>query len=368
MAFDAAAEATATRNLISHTHEQADAAIARLSDQATKWTISALSAVANLSLASLSTATGTKPALTTLTLPTFTAADFTALAAPALPSAPSVAAGTSSMWSETFWTNLKSKLTAFTDNITGADDIDTVVTKLTADTTKMQVALYAKDYERKTQTLRDLYSGAEASTGAAGFSFPNSMTTALKLDAQQKFQFDLTQTSRELVTTIFDWAKSNYQFSLQQGVAAHGSDVEFNIRYLGVTLEAYTANVNALLDKYKAEVSTAISKAEIKVKEHLTLFTAELDKQRTLKEIQLKDAGFDLDVAKVNADITAEDLKIKLDDFKARVSSFLETAKTNLADRDANIKNQITAASAAASAAAALASTAGTLTVNTNGG
>ena len=367
MAYDAASEALATRNLIDHTHSQADAAIARLTDQATKWTINALSAVTNLTLGNLSAAAGTKPVLTTLTLPTYVAADFTGISAPALPSAPSLAAGTSAMWSETFWTNLKTKLSAFTDNITGSDDIDSVVVKLTSDTDKLQVALYAKEYERRTQTLRDLYSGADASSGAAGFSYPNSMTTALKLDAQQKFQFDMSQTSRDLVATIFDWAKSNYQFSIQQGVAAHGADVDFNIRYLGATLEAYSTNVNALLDKYKAELAGAVSKAETKVREYLTQFTAELDKQRALKEIQLKDADFDLAVAKVNADIAAEDMKIKLDDFKARVSNFLETAKTNLADRDANVKNQVTAASAAASAAAALASTAGTLTVNTNG-
>lgn len=366
-AFDAAAEATATRAVVDQMVTQANAAIARLTATATSWTYTALSAVNAVSLDALTPATGTKPALTTLTLPTYVAADFTALVAPTLPSAPSLTGGTSAMWSETFWSNLKTKLTLFTDSITGADDIDSAIDRLSSDTTKLQSALYAKEYERKTQTLRDLYSAADAATGAAGFSHPNSMSTALKLDAQQKFQFDLAQTSRDLIVGIFDWAKTNYQFSIQQGIAAHGADVEFNVRYLDTTIKAYSTTVNALIEKYQADVAAMVSKSEIKVKEFLAQFDGELAKQRALKEIQLKDAAFDLDVAKLNADIASDEMKLQIEDFKARVANFLETAKVNLEDRDANIKNQIAASTAAATAALALASGASTITLNTGG-
>ena len=366
--FDAAAEATATRAVVSHMEDLADAAIARLTDAATKWTISSLTAVANLTLSSLSAAAGTKPALTSLTLPTYTPADFTGIVAPALPATPSLAGATTSMWNEAFWTNLKSKLTAFTDTITGSDDIDSAVNKLTGNLTRMESALFRRGLAHKQQILRDLYSAADASTGAAGFTYPNSMTTALRLDAQQKYQFGLDELSDSIVTNIFEWAKSNYQFSIQQGVAAHGSDIEFNVRYLSVTVEVYTATTNALLKKYEFDISAAVSKSELAVKEFLAEFNGELEKHRTLKEIQLKDAGFDVEVAKVNAAILGEDMKIKLDDFKARVGSFLETAKVNLEDRNENVKNQITASTAAATAALALASGASTITLNTGGG
>jgi len=366
-AFNAEEEAAATRAVVAGMVTQANAAIARLTDTATHWTYTALSAVSNLSLTDLTTASGTKPALLTLTLPTYTPVNVAAVAAPALPSAPSLAGGTTAMWNETFWTGLKSKLTLFTDSITGSDDIDSAVNRLTSEQDRMTSALYAKEYERKTQTLRDLYSAADAATGAAGFTYPNSMTTAIRLDAQQKYQFDLSETSRTLITHIFEWAKSNYQFSIDKTISAHGSDVEFNVRYLDTTIKAYSETVNSLLGKYREDVAVAVANADVKIREFLAQFNGELEKQKTLMDVQLRQAGFDVEVAKANALISGENLKIKLEDFKARVSSFLETAKVNLADRDANVKNQVTASQAAAQAALALASGASTITLNTGG-
>lgn len=365
--FDAAVEAAATRAVVAGMVTQANAAIARLTDAATKWNITALTAVTNLTLSSLTAAAGTKPALATLTLPTYVAADFAALVAPALPSTPTLDGATAPMWSETFWANLKTRLTTFTDSIVNADDVDTAVTKLAGEQTRMESALFYRDYERKSQALRDLYSAADASTGAAGFSYPNSMTVALKLDAQQKFQFDLSETSRTLITHIFDWAKSNYQFSLQQGISAHNADADFNLRYLDASIKVYTATLDGLIKKYQADVAAAISKAELKLQEYTAQLNSELEKTFRLKELQLKEAGFDVELAKINAGIAADNIKLQIEDYKARVGNFLDTAKLNLEDRDANVKNQISASTAAAQAALALAAGASTITLNTGG-
>ena len=351
---------------VDHLQDAADAAIARLTDQATTWTMTTLSAVANLSIAAVATADGTKPSLVVPTLPTLSAATFDAFA-PSLPAAPTLSGATTAMWSETFWTNLKGKLSAFTDTILGSDDIDVVVTKLTVETSKMQVALYARDYERRTQVLRDLYSAADATTGAAGFTYPNSMTSALKLDAQQKFQFDMSQTARDLITTIFDWAKSNWQFSAQQQVAAHNADVDFNTRYLGVTVQVYQAQVAALVDKYKAEVAAEVAEASARIAEYTAKVNTELDKHRVTNEIRIKEAGFDLEVDKVNAQIALDEVKNRIDDFKARVGNFLDTARANMEILDSNAKNRIEAAKAAAQATASMATAAANITVNTAG-
>jgi len=365
--YDALTAAADTKAFITHAQSKGDEAIARLTTSATSWTVTALNAVTALSLGSLSAASGTKPSLLTLSLPTYTAADISGLASPTLPTAPSLAGGTAPMWSEAFWSDLKTRIGQVMTNVTGSDDVDTLVTKLTIEQDKMSVALYAKEYERKTQTLRDLYSAAQGATGAKGFSFPNSMTTALQMDAQQKFQFDMSDISRTIITHVFEWAKSNLQFSMQQGISAHNSDTEFNTRYLETTARVYTATVGALVEKYRADVTMAVAKAELKLKEFVEQVNTELGKQRQLEEIRIKEAGFDLEVAKTNADIAAKDITLKLDDFKARVSNFLETAKVNLADRDANVKNQITASTAAATATIALASGASTIMVNTAG-
>jgi hypothetical protein len=365
--FNAATEADATRAYVTQVQTQANAAIARLTDSATKWTYSALSAVTNLTLADLPTADGTKPVTLTLSLPAYTPAVFTGLVTPNLPQAPTSTGATTPMWSETFWTNLKSKLSLFTDSITGSDDIDAAINRLSSETDRMQSALYAKDYERKTQTLRDLYSAAEAGTGAAGFTHPNCMTTALKMVAQQTHQFDLSEVSRTLIAGIFDWAKSNYQFSIQQSIAAHGADIDFNIRYLNTLAEVYSTTVTALLDKYRTDVQAMVAQAELRIKEYAAQYENELTKQKTLYDIRLKEATFDLEVDKANAAIKGEEQKLEIEDFKARVANFLETAKQNLEDRDLNIKNQIQASSAAANAALALAAGASTITLNTGG-
>ena len=381
--FDASSAFTATNGFVTHMQSQADTAISRLTAGATLWTgsagsITTLTATSNLAvtaggssiaagLISPTAAAGTKPALLTLTLPTYTAAHFSALVAPTLPSTVSLSGALAPMWNETFWSNLKSELAAFTSAITSSTSVDAAVALLTSEQTQMESALFYRDYERKSQTLRDLYSAADVSTGARGFSYPTSMTTALKLDAQQKYQFDLSETSRTLVTHIFEWAKSNYQFTIQQGISAHNSDTEFNLRYLDTTLKVYTSTVNALIEQYKVNVDAAVAEAGLQLKAFVDQVNVVVETQRALEDIRIKEASFDLSVAKINADATLEWDKTQIADFQARVNSFLETAKENLDAMDRNTKNQIAAAAAAATAAAAMAAGASTITLNTAG-
>jgi len=149
----------------------------------------------------------------------------------AIPSAVSTAGLTTSVWSESFWTNVKSELGTYVTSILGASDIDAALTLLTNDTTKMQNAMYAVDLQRKQQVLRDLYSASASNTASLGFLYPNMMTIAMQLDAQQKYQFDLSQVARDLIKTLTEWAKVNYQFTLDKSISAHQVDTDFNIRY-----------------------------------------------------------------------------------------------------------------------------------------
>jgi hypothetical protein len=366
--FNAETQATLTNGYVTAMQTLAEQAIDTLTAEALTWTYAAIASTPDPAvITALAAADGTKPALGPLTLPAFTPAVFTSLEAPVLPAAPSVAGGTTQMWSETFWTNLKSKLTAFTDDITGADDIEAAITKLTSDTTQMQSAMFAKTYEHHAQTLRDEYSAADSSTGARGFTYPNSMTTAERLNAQQKFRFALSQNARDLVEKLFDWARNGYQFAIQQSIAAHGADVEFNVRYLDTTVKVYTATVNSQIEKFEAEVRSVIGQAGSRVQEYAALASAEIDKLRELNDIRLREATFDLAVDKTNADIDAEDMRIQIADFQARVNNFFETVRADLESRDRNVKNRINAAQASAQAAVAMAGGASTITLNTTG-
>jgi hypothetical protein len=167
---------------------------------------------------------------------------------------------TTPKWTNSYWTTLKTLLTDFTGDITGSDDVDSVVTKLTDETTQMQVALYAAEVERKQQALRDAISAANSSTGARGFTFPTSMTTALHLKAQQDYMFGLSQASRDLVKLIFEWAKNNYQFSVGEQVKASSADMEFNIKYAETLLKQYVEETQSIISKYKAELEGIIAK------------------------------------------------------------------------------------------------------------
>jgi len=185
------------------------------------------------------------------------------------PVAPSTVGLTTSLWSETFWTNVKSELGTYVNSILGADDIDAALIVLTNDTTKMQNAMYAADLERKQQALRDLISAANSNTGSAGFLFPNMMTTALHLDAQQKYQFDLSQVSRDLIKIITEWAKTNYQFTLDKSISAHQLDIDFNMRYMDALIKVYEATLSKIFQEAKMKLEYAISKVDEGIKTYL---------------------------------------------------------------------------------------------------
>ena len=262
----------------------------------------------------------------------------------ALPSAPAVDGYTTPIWNDTFWTNLKSLLTTFTSNITSGDDVDTVVTKLTGETTKLQVALYAADRERKQQALRDAHSAANSAVGARGFTYPNSMTTALKLAAQQQYTFDLSQASRDLVKQIFEWAKSNYQFTVERQISAHSADVDFNIRYADILVRVYSEKVRSILEEYRNKVAGEISKAEQKIKEYtlrldVTRVNAaihESDDRIKLAKLEgkIKEYAQRLEVVRVNAAIDESDDRIKLAKLEAKLKEYaqqLEVVRVNAA-------------------------------------
>jgi len=264
----AAQIADSTAAFITDAQATANSAIADLQLAAAAWssvTWNALSPTALNSYAAFADADATiKSALAA-----FDAA-LDLIVVPTIGDAPDLSSYTAAKWNDSTWTTHKAVIAAFISDITSADDLDTAVTKLTSDTTKLQNAMYAKDYERRTQVLRDLHSAADASTGAAGFTYPNSMTTALKLDAQQKFQFDMSQTARDLVTLMFNWAKDVGQFAIKEGTAAHNADVDFNIRYAEALVQVYDSTVKNVLAEFRATFERKTTQFDQAVKSYMT--------------------------------------------------------------------------------------------------
>lgn len=261
-----------------------------------------------------------------------------------LPAAPEIEGYNGPVWNDTFWTDLKNLLATFTANITGSDDVDTLVTKLSSETGKLQVALYAADRERKQQTLRDSFGAANAGTGARGFTYPNSMTVGLKLSAQQAYIFDLSQVSRDLIKQVFEWAKNNYQFAIQNQIAAHNADADFNLRYADVMVRVYGEQVRNVLQEYRDLVAVEMSKAEQSIKNYtLRLDVAKANAaiqesgDRTLLaklDARLKSYSQRLEIIKTNAGIDEADDRTKLAKLDSRLKGYaqrLEVVRTNAA-------------------------------------
>jgi len=312
---------------ISAMQSAAGTAVTNLNTYASSWTNTTISAI------SPAVTLGTYPTGEVALLPTYTPIDFTPVTIPTLPDAPSLTGGTTPLWNETYWSNLKTLITNFTGSVTSSTNLDTVITNLTTDQGKLNTAMYAADLERKQQALRDAYSAANSATGAKGFTFPNSMSNALKMDAQQKFQFDLSQTARDLIKGIFEWAKSNWQFTISQGVSAHNSDAEFNTRYLSAITQAYANTLNGLLSIYKTETDVLMLQVDTKVKEY----------------------NFYLEKIKVKAEIVNIEDKAKLAKFAEDIKNAATAAEITLKANHDNAANKIAAGTAIMQGASSIA-------------
>lgn len=357
----AAGLADSTVEYITAMKNKANEEITRLDGFADSWTFG--SPATEKTIATISGAYTTLAAITaaaTVTLDTLTA--YSAwTAAPTLVTAPTLSSYTTPQWSETFWTNLKNGIDNFTGTVTNQTTLagaGGMLAQLTSDTDKIQVAFYAEDLQRKQQVLRDLYSAANSQTANKGFLFPTSMTTALKLDAQQKFQFDLSQTSRDLIKFLMEWAKSNWQFTVGQSISAHNSDIDFNTRYCDVLLKSYATTINAELDKFKAQVSQEIEKARTNVLEFqakvdalIKKYTVETAAVQKVDELELK-----LDEVKISA-LSAHD-KAAVDAWAAWASNAMRASEINVQAMQGQTNAKINAAAQALQGATTVASSA----------
>lgn len=224
------------------------------------------------------TPAGEMPALGTLTRSTTDAASFSAMElilsdlrsdlnaitedVAAVTTIPAYGALETPIWSEVYWTGLKTVLTNMIGTVTNSTSMNTLIDQLTADSTRTISALYHGDLERKQQVLRDAFSAANAETGHAGFTYPNMMTTALQLNAQQQHAFSLAQTSRDIIKQIYEWAKSSYQFSVSKQVDVHAADVEFNLQYRRMAEAAFANEAQRVFNKYQREVELKLLAVE----------------------------------------------------------------------------------------------------------
>ena len=129
-----------------------------------------------------------------------------------------------------------------------------------------QAAIFDRDKERKQQALTDSIDIIKAQTSGRGFKYANGQTNAAILDLMQKHQFDLENQSREITRLCEEWARQNFQFSLQQGISIEQLHMDFAYKYSSIYRELYTTLLTAVLDKYRAQVQVELEKLEANIK------------------------------------------------------------------------------------------------------
>jgi hypothetical protein len=243
-----------------------------------------------------------------------------------LPSLPT-GVDTTPKWNSTGttdWTTLKTALKQFyvtANSLTEVSDIST--------------AMYNDDVARKQRVLLDLYNAANWNTANKGFLYPNSLTVALKLSAQEKHQYDLKQVSRDIVKYVTEWAKSNYQHAVDKMISAQQIDIEFNLKYPQIQVEVYRDVVKAIVEKFESEVRAYVAKIDAMIKPIQTL----------------------VELAKTQSSLNMEYDKILVERYMAVVKDFHEAADLTIRNTTADIKSRAEVAQISLNALTALAST-----------
>lgn len=151
-------------------------------------------------------------------------------------------------------------------------------------------ALFDESKERKQRILSDRIDRVLARTSARGFRYAQGMTFAEIQEEENKYDDELQNLDREITKLLTEWARQNFQFAIQQGIAIEQAHMDFAYKYSSIFREVYTTQVNAVLDIYKAKVSLELAQLDAKVKAIMAR----------------------ADILKINAELEGTETKLKL--------------------------------------------------------
>lgn len=190
------------------------------------------------------------------------------------------------MWQDAFADKIEANLSSYLDTMGIPDK-------------SYQDAIFNESFDRNLQVLNDMLELADAKTGARGFTYPNSMTTVLKLDAQQKYQFDRNQINRDITKLVTEWARQNYQFAIEKGIAFEQFHADFTYKYCTAFVDIYKNMVMASIERFKAELGKYVE--PIKALVEAAKLPIEVDK-------------INADINKANAELNQQGNKIQIDE------------------------------------------------------
>jgi hypothetical protein len=231
---------------------------------------------------------------------------------------PSFAMQDHKIWDDPFATKLEQAMSDYLDTM-GIPDAS------------FQNAIFNESIQRNQQTLNDLLELADAKVGARGFTNPNSMVTALRLDAQQKYQFDRNQINRDVTKLVTEWARQNYHMAIEKGITFEQFQADFTYKYCTAFVDIYKNMVLASVEQFKAELSQYI--------EPIRAYT--------------EAAKLPVEVGKINADIGKANAELDIQQTKVQIEEATQTFQTRTQASIATFQTQVNALGAVARETAA---------------
>ena len=198
----------------------------------------------------------------------------------------------------------------------------------------LQDAIFNSDRERKLLALQDSLDKINADFSANGFRIPSNILTGPRNEVILKYQYDMENINREITKLMEEHARTNWQFAVQQGIAAESFHAAFASRYD----EMFIRMTEAAVNKYKLLVEAELQSFKAKV-------------EAITATISVNKVKIEAGATAINAQV--QRAKLELDAETASVQANLEAIAKNAASEVSRYNNYAALAQSVAQTAAA---------------
>lgn len=199
---------------------------------------------------------------------------------------------------------------------------------------ELQDSIFNADRERKLLALQDSLDKANADFSAQGFRIPSNILTGARNEIILKYQYDMENINREITKLMEEHARTNWQFAVQQGIAAESFHAAFVSRYD----EMFIRMTEAAVNKYKLLVEAELQAFKAKV-------------EAITATISVNKVKIEAGASAINAQV--QRAKLELDAEIAKTSAAIEAMSKNAASEVSRYNNYAALAQSIAQTAAA---------------
>lgn len=176
-----------------------------------------------------------------------------------------------------------------------------------------QQNVFDNDRDRRLQALDDGLRTIASRHAARGFRLPTSYLSAQENELLQKYQFDATNSSREINKAVIEAAKEFQRFGAEKGIAIEQVNTQFTTAYNAAILD----RLRTILDGHIKSFDLSLRGSELLIKIATTraeLLKMGYDAAISLQKLKTdkKQIEFDIYKTQVGVQISAKELEVKL--------------------------------------------------------